>query len=321
MAKVTGAALSLDASKQLGGGLIFQRGKRGVNVTTYHKPNNISNRNCAWKNRNYRFIYNICVSVWRNYSNAQREVFNELALSKGEGISGWNYFVKVAMAKPADYLGLVFWPYFGELVNNGVLNKADGKIGVITNTTPASPVTLGDSVSAVYGRYCTIGDVKNIIEWPRINIYTGYLEILSIVRDTDSIHSGYLFRSLATISKDQLYYGNGSSTNIEVGWRQDDNGTDQRLTIVTPTRLINKFYCTRVRLDAINGPHQVWLDKALLHSSSKTYPIASKTDPFRFGYNVSGSGQVSKINKMFIFNRLLRDEEINAFYNLFWQLK
>jgi hypothetical protein len=135
MAKVEGPLGSHSAHGSVGNILTFSKKKSGQQVRYQKKQSDVTSASRA----DVRAIYRLAVACWKNKTQEQKDVFNDLVKQKNLSLTGWNYFVKLACSDPLTYLGLL--AYWSLNVQNGASVKdlsKNGNTGTLKPTYPGN---------------------------------------------------------------------------------------------------------------------------------------------------------------------------------------
>jgi len=107
MAKVRGPLLSQKASGSVGPCLTFSQRNSGQQVRYQRKQKLIIS---TWGQADQKSLYRVIYARWVAFSNSEKEAYDNEAKAKGLAMSGWNYFLKLAVSNPLEYLGLCgYW--------------------------------------------------------------------------------------------------------------------------------------------------------------------------------------------------------------------
>ena len=134
MAKLTGPLFSLDAHGSIDNALTYSKRKSGSQVRFQHKQKvEVTN----YPQANNQSMYRLAYARWLSLTDAQRETYDHLATEKKGPLSGWNLFLKLSMADPLTYLGLMLYLSFNQ---TGLGTVPDlSKNGNITTLKPSWP--------------------------------------------------------------------------------------------------------------------------------------------------------------------------------------
>ena len=116
--------------------LTFSERKSGSQVRFQRKQKLILS---TWGQADQKSLYRTIYSRWLSFSAAERKVYDDEAKAKNLRMSGWNLFLKYAMANPKIYLGLVgYWSMnrsgFGTILD---ISK-NGNVGTLKPLYPSN---------------------------------------------------------------------------------------------------------------------------------------------------------------------------------------
>ena len=130
--------MSMSASGKIGERLVFSKRASGQQARFQKaQKDKITLPRCT-----NRFLYSLASITWKYLSQVQKDVYNVQAVSMK--ITGYNYFMSLALADPKTYLGLVgYWP-FDEVTGAVAYDKSkQGNNGAFKTTYPTNcPVRI-----------------------------------------------------------------------------------------------------------------------------------------------------------------------------------
>lgn len=107
MAKLHGPLFSLKASGSIGPVLTYSERKTGSQVR-YQRKQSVPIP--SWSQCDNQSLYRIAYARWLSFTDEQKQAYADEATAKNLPMSGWNYFMKSAMADPYVHLGLCgYW--------------------------------------------------------------------------------------------------------------------------------------------------------------------------------------------------------------------
>jgi hypothetical protein len=171
MAKVFGALHSDAASGMVGDRLTFSRRKTGQQVR-FQKAQVVDS--ASWSQLDNQSLYRAAYDRWICFSAAEKKVYNDKAEAQKLQMSGWNLFLKYAIADPKTYLGLVgYWtfnrPGFGTVLD---ISK-NGNNGTLKPLFPSNCPAFVDSKNKKLGKGLSFDAVDDYVSVGNVNIVTG----------------------------------------------------------------------------------------------------------------------------------------------------
>lgn len=160
--KVKGPLLSLNAHGSLGDTITFSKRRSHIHVRNKQKQN----RKITKLQAEHRKLIELCSLKWRNLSSSEQDDYNTLGGNSNPQLTGFQYFCKVAMQAPQNYLDVVaYWP----LMNW----TSDDMFNDISGNDHHLQILGADAYSCLYQKFNTR---KN--PW-RFMKKRGYLHLLS----------------------------------------------------------------------------------------------------------------------------------------------
>jgi len=121
MAELKGPLGSMQAQKQLGKTNIFKRRKGKNLVSQYSRPDKKAVYSPSASQLDMRQLYNFIVARWQTMSAGEKAVYENDEQTKKLNISGWNYFLKLCMANPQEYLKLDYYVSFNQFTGGQII--------------------------------------------------------------------------------------------------------------------------------------------------------------------------------------------------------
>ena len=136
MAKSKGPLFSLSASGSMSPCLTFSERKTGSQVRFQRKQ---KVKIPSWKQTDNQSMYRVIYARWLSFSVAEKKVYDDEVKAKNLSMSGWNYFLKLAMLDPKIYLGLVGYWSFNESGKGTVADLSkNGNVGTLKPSWPSN---------------------------------------------------------------------------------------------------------------------------------------------------------------------------------------
>jgi hypothetical protein len=314
MAKVVGPLLSVEAHGQFGKSLIYGHRKSGNQVRDFYQPK----KEISLKQWTRRHIVGLLTSQWQCKNDNERAVFNDLAKEKNLQMSGFNYFIHLAMDSLLTYHGLCGYWSMNEASGNQVLDySGNGNHGILKPTYPSNCPVRVPAMIKQYG---------NALSFDGVNDYVG-ISPMPTVSDTGK----------ATLSA--WIKRNGSQpayTRIVSKENQNLNQSEFRfVTDFVGTSLAGNVWIS----NANRGTGNVAFDNNVWNFFTLTYDGTTlkiyKNGVLQTGANLNYSGSISTpagcdfligkisttyfnglIDDVRIYNRALSASEILKQYNL-----
>ncbi len=209
--------MSMEAHGQIGKALIFSKRKSGQMVRQFHQPRGAR----TGKQLAIRELMAGLTAYWKTFNPTQKEVYEVLAVKSGESMSGFNMFIRLAMADLPAYYGLqAFWPMeerngdtvydlsgnANDLILVPTVTRVDGKIGralqfdgVGSSAQNLSPVGL--EITGPFSFVCwakcpaTSSPAKRLIK-----VSSNYGTRLEVMPTTGLMHFAF-FNSVASLKE------------------------------------------------------------------------------------------------------------------------
>lgn len=94
MPRLIGPALSLEARKQMGKGLIFKSYRKRAVVVKYNKPGSVKKFQRSSSQAQIRNFYYGVIDDWRKLTGEEKQSYRDLAKKMKNVMSGWNLYYK-----------------------------------------------------------------------------------------------------------------------------------------------------------------------------------------------------------------------------------
>jgi len=101
--------MSISASKQIGKAIIFKTKGSRCFVTRYNKPGGQNPFTPSASQTQKREDYYMATGIWQQFTDEEKDYWNDLAGASGKQISGWNYFLGKVMLDPDNYSSEAFY--------------------------------------------------------------------------------------------------------------------------------------------------------------------------------------------------------------------
>ena len=314
MAKITGPLMSAEASGLIGERLTFSNRKSGRQVR-FQKAQKTDNP--TWKQTDEQSLYRVIYARWLSFTIAEKKVYNDLVIEKNLKMSGWNYFLKLAMASPLTYLGLCgYWSMnrtgFGTVLD---LSK-NGNAGTLMPTYPSNcPLYVASKnkkmLKALY--FDGLNDYVNIGATTNLNNITGAITIeLWFNLNTSSMPKTH--RMMCDMNAANSSYIS-VITSVEPFLSLSIGGLQKTLhSFFYP--LINTWYHLVATWNA--DKMRIYINGALKNTSvSYTGALNFSGNKYIGKYAAAGYEWSGLIDEFRIYNRALGATEILKLYNLF----
>lgn len=128
--------MSNTASGKIGQRLVFSRRKSGQQAR-FQKAQKIKNISSSQSDQ--KSLYRVIYACWFSLSSVEKKVFDDEALAENLHMSGWNLFLRKAMADPYLYLGLALFLSMNKQNGATVLDLSkNGYNGTLKPTYPSN---------------------------------------------------------------------------------------------------------------------------------------------------------------------------------------
>jgi len=208
MVKTTGPLLSVNAHGQLAKTLNYSQRKEGNIGRQFHYPH----KEPSQKQYTRRTILGLLTAHWQCMTDAQKLVWENNAKLTDLNISGFNYFVKSAMADLYTHHGLCGYWSFNELTGATAYDYSGNENhGTLKPTYPSDVPSRIDSINKKFGKALSFDGVNDYVSlsngivdlsgdcsvdsWVKLSTdaENENPRIVSIIdTDTDNFQSGYL---------------------------------------------------------------------------------------------------------------------------------
>lgn len=177
MAKITGPLMSNSASGKIGERLVFSQRKSGQQVR-FQKAQKDKK---TFPQLNNRGLYGIASSIWGGFSASEKLVYKNLA--KNKNISGYNYFIKLAIDNPLQYLGLEVYYTFNELTGATVFDYSKNGINAtLLPTYPSLCPTREESYSINAGKSLYFSTSNNYLRTSSFSLIPPFFTVCTVFR-------------------------------------------------------------------------------------------------------------------------------------------
>jgi hypothetical protein len=146
MVKIGSPLMSMSASGKIGERLVFSKRASGQQARFQKAQKD----KITLPRSSKRFLYSLASITWKYLSQVQKDVY--IALAKNEKMTGYNYFMSLALADPKTYLGLL--AYYSLNENTGAYAYNDVKVtekGTLKPTYPTNCPVRVDSFNKKNG--------------------------------------------------------------------------------------------------------------------------------------------------------------------------
>jgi len=153
MADVKGPLFSLSAKGSMKKTLTYQKTKSGHKVYKHTKPGDRIPFTPSMVQRDKRMFKNLIAIRWQSLTDDERAVWNDRVKNEGLAMSGWNLFYKKAFKDPSQYLDLMVYYSFNEIVDGEFKDlSGNGRHAILQPNYPSVAPTLVDGRSAKLGK-------------------------------------------------------------------------------------------------------------------------------------------------------------------------
>lgn len=203
MVKLAGPLMSQEARGSIAGNLTFSERKSGSQVRWQKKQ---TREQATIIQSNNEGLYRTAFYRWSAFSESEKNAYNDEAKAKNLKISGWNYFLKLAISDPYQYLGLVAYYNFNEISGGQIVDHS--KNGYHLDLYPSYP---SNSPVVAEGKNKTL---LNSLYADGINDYCYIPEIAKIPQGNDSFSVSFWFKALSVAGFRYFYGWGGQVPNI-----------------------------------------------------------------------------------------------------------
>lgn len=293
MAKLKGPLLSLSASGTFGPRMTFSMRKTGSQVRIQNKQKD----KISVLQSKVRGLYSLAVFGWNNLTQNKKDIYIELAKTKN--MSGYNYFIKVAIANPFLYLNVTGYYDFNELSGSVCYDQSGRNANI--NLLPTFPTNCPLRVPSTIKKAGMALSFDGVDDQARTN--SALLEsrsgsvaiiITPIVKQT----SGYFLSSVNVDINRFYFFFNNNTVFVTRGNNEPKNAFP--LPVGTRGKIIitwddSKFYCY------LNG----------VKRSEYTYTqLNTNGTVLNLGYQSISSPFRGITEKLIIFNKTLSPSEV-----------
>lgn len=316
MVRLTGPLFSEKAQKQLGKNLIYKRkGSRSL-LTKYNKPGGANPFDPSPTQVNQRMIYNLIIANWQVKSTAQKKVFDDLAKSKNLKMSGWNYFVREAVADLPTYLGLQGYWAFNRIVAGQYQDiSGNENHGTPKPLYPSNYPQMVDSINRKFGTAASFDGIDDYVHCGNDNsLDTPHRTYSAWIKCPTQEGGAPNIKTL--ISKHEHYQGGlylvRDITPHRVNYQEWISGLRRTAQYDLPAD--NLWYFV---VGTFNGEElKLYVNGVLETTTPRIGTIDSNNEPVRIGGGVANRYVVGFIDEARIYDRALSLEEIKKHYDL-----
>lgn len=117
MAKLRGPLMSQNASGTIGPRMTFSNRKSGAQVRIQNAQKKKIQISTAVQKR----LYDFAVARWNSYTQGEKNAY--ILVAKNLKMSGYNYFMKLALKNPKVYLNLIAYWSFDKIETGGIIKE------------------------------------------------------------------------------------------------------------------------------------------------------------------------------------------------------
>ena len=315
MVKIAGPLLSVNAHGKLAQTLSYQKRKEGNIGRQYHYPH----KTISQKQYTRRTILGLLTAHWQCMTDAQKLVWENNAKSTALNISGFNYFVKEAMADLKTHHGLCGYWSFNELTGATVLDySGQGNTGTLKPTYPSNVPSRADGQNEKFGKALSFDGNDDYVDCGNDTSLDITDEITMEAWSKPASGSGHLgiIGTHGHVTAYGMYFRRQAGADI--GMAFNDNGTFINST--WGTVLYNTWNNVVGTYKA--GHLKTYLNGILVGDSTGTNSGARNFEGVYLGYITSiAQPQFFKglIDEVRLYNRELSGAEIMKHYELLRQ--
>ena len=305
MVKTAGPLLSVNAHGKLAQTLSYQKRKEGNIGRQYHYPH----KTISQKQYTRRTILGLLTAHWQCMTDAQKLVWENNAKSAALNISGFNYFVKEAMADLYTHHGLCGYWSLNELTGATAYDySGQGNDGTLGPTYPSNVASRVDSINKKFGKALSFDedDTLNVPNHASLNP-TSAITIMGWFKTTDvtggivgkrATYKGYRL----TWASNNLYFGIGNGGNFSQIFIGGYNNNLWHFVVGT--------------WDDSDDAMKLYFDGVLKKSGSQTGPLVNTALPLLIGNSDDQGTLTGLIDEVRVYNRRLSITEIQKQYKL-----
>jgi len=305
MAKVSGPLLSQSASGSIASQLTYQMRNNNAILKKHCEPSGT----VSLKQWQQRHLVAMVTAQWQCMTAAEKLVYNEAADNSGEGITGFNLWIRTALADLLTYHGLVCYLPLDNIDGDYVRDiSGNGNDFYLYNPNPLYKFSVIDAQSEKYGKalnfineqtyaYKSINS-NPILSWT-ISFWkqeTQYKNYSNIIRNKTITTGSIIFHSDTTYTSVRI---NTTPTNFETAQYAHNNKKGWVYIVGTSNGTTLKIYCNAVLKD------QIEITQTQLNTVDMCLSINSA------GYYYSGG-----LDNIKIYNREFSTNEIWKQYNI-----
>jgi hypothetical protein len=314
MVKIKGPLFSESASGTVADCMTFSKRKSGQQVRFQRKQKPVLT---SYKQFDNKSLYRLIEARWFSFTPIEKAVYNNDTKVIGSKMSGWNYFLKLAMASPLTYLGLfAFW----------TMNKANFST-VLDLSKNSNTVTLRPTFPTNCPLYVASKDIKmlNALSFDGIGTFLSTLVNHTSFGNTPFSISVWTKSNTSTAQQGIFGYADGSQNGLILQcraggavWFYRGSGVSNDLVTYTPVpsyknrwlNIVGTWDGSFLRL-YINGVQvgSTVASTRVLNINGYNYSIGK-------GYNAAEyfSGLIDNVC---LYKRVLSLTEISKLYNLY----
>ena len=319
MVKTTGPLLSVNAHGQLAKTLNYSQRKEGNIGRQFHYPH----KEPSQKQYTRRTILGLLTAHWQCMTGAQKLIWENNANLTDLNISGFNYFVKEAMADLKTHHGLVGYWSLNELTGATTYDySGQGNNGTLRPDYPSNVPARTDSINKKFGKALKFdgdNDYVNIGEGNGLFDITAAITIEAWIRVISYPVTHRIIVSKVNTAYEMILLGG------KIGFQADRSGSPIRAsyTVTVDTNWHHVVF----RFDSQNQNtlgqyHSIYLDTIIraltwANGSDTSTPLDTNNEALQIG---GRRGDITfpdgLIDEVRIYNRALSTEEIKLHYAL-----
>lgn len=317
MPKVTAPCFSLGARKTIGKLLTFQKRTSGHVAYLYKKPGDLKSFVPSWKQKNQRGIIGLLTAHWQVMSAAEKKVWNDLAVSQGLRVAGYNLWLREAQKNLLDKHGLVVYLSFNQGSGCQALDlSGNGNHGLLKPDCPSNCPLWVAGESVKFGQALRFDGSDDYVEIPYSSeLYSASWTFeMMIKRLVDS--GGYeRLLSYSSVADSDKWVHITDTDKLLTGFY--DTGAGNRSVTTIETIPLNVWKHLAIVFDS--AYLRIYINRVLKATSSDFSAFTPRDN--NYNVNIGRLKAIYKFNGLFdevrIYNRALSLGEIVRHYNLF----
>jgi hypothetical protein len=314
MAKVVGPLMSQIAHGTIGERLTFSKKKTGQQVRFQKAqiPDPLSFGQADVKSM-YRIIY----ARWLSFSDGERQAYNDEAQAGNLKMSGWNLFLKYAMADPKTRLGLCgYWSMNRKAFETILDLSKNGNVGTLKPTYPGDCPAYVESQNTKMFNALSFDGANDYVDCGAnisLNI-TSAITIGAWVKSSGSQEDGYggIWYDQYSLAKNRILVASngGLLAQYTIG------GANK--APAAPANSVPQDVWTHVVLTYDGSEIVFWVNGIKQTPVSASGAIALSISSRLIGKGHSATYRFKGlIDEVQVYNRALAAPEILSLYNLF----